>query len=115
MGLRRVQRARLIVVVVALLGASAGSAAAAADAPEFTFVPNHVLVGSFGGYGGQFNQHVYADISGPPADLPGFEAKVLALQPQFVRVFFNTTEWTFADRMRSFVKVVQLARRAGAE
>jgi hypothetical protein len=76
--------------------------------------PSRGLVGSFGGFGGQFNQHVFADISGPPPDLPGLEAKVLALGPGYVRVFFNNSEWTFPDRMASFVRTVQLANRAGA-
>src|SRR5438552_16631654 len=98
MGSQRLQLSCLI-VVIGLAAASAGTRSAA-DAPEFTFVGNHVLVDSFGGYGGQFNQHLYADISGPPADLPGLEAKVLGLQPQFARVFFNTNAWTFPDRMR---------------
>jgi hypothetical protein len=113
MGSQRLHRWCLI-VVVGLAGASAATASAA-DAPEFTFMGNRVLVDGFGGYGGQFNQHLYADISGPPADLPGLEAKVAGLHPQFARVFFNTTEWTFPDRMRSFVRVVRLAQRSGAQ
>jgi hypothetical protein len=83
--------------------------------PEFTLTPSRGLVGSFVGFGGQLNQHVYANISGPPSGLPDLEAKVLALQPQFVRVFFNTTEWQFPDRMLSFVRTVALARRAQAQ
>ena len=91
------------------------SSAKAAGSPEFTFAPDRGLVGSFGGYGGQFNQHVYAKLSGPPPDLPNLETKVLALQPQFVRIFFNTTEWTNPDRMVSFLKTADLAQRAQAE
>ena len=78
-------------------------------------LPDQAIVGNFAGFGGQLNQHVYAKISGPPPDLPGMEAKVLALEPQFVRVFFNTTEWSFPDRMDSFVRTVELAQRTGAQ
>ena len=86
----------------------------AAGAPEFTMVPSRGLVGSFGGFGGQFNQHVFADISGPPPNLSDLEAKMVALRPRYVRVFFNNSEWTFPDRMASFVRTVQLANRAEA-
>ena len=118
----------LAVVVLASAGLASvtagvrpGQAQAAGDqappspsAPEFTMVPSRGLVGSFAGFGGQFNQHVFADISGPPPDLPGLEAKVLALGPRYVRVFFNNSEWTLPDRMASFVRTVQLANRAQA-
>jgi hypothetical protein len=84
-------------------------------APEFTVLPGQAIVGNFAGFGGQLNQHVYADISGPPPNLAAMETKVLSLQPQFVRVFFNTTEWIFPDRMDSFVRTVELAQRTGAQ
>ncbi len=115
------QLQRLTAAAAAALGllAAIGTVAAAAPAPpqstEFTLAQDRVLVGSFGGYGGQFNQHVYAKISGPPPDLQGFEGKLLTLEPQFARVFFNTTEWTFPDRMQSFIRTVQLAQRAQAQ
>lgn len=112
-------RAIVSALAVAVLafggGLDSAHAATAASAPEFTVLPTSVLVGSLAGYGGQLNQHVYADLSGPPPDLPGLEGKVLAFEPQFVRVFFNTTEWTFADRMASFERAVLLARRANAQ
>ena len=79
-------------------------------AAEFTLTPGSILGSNFGGFGGQFNQHVFADISGPPPNLAGLETKVMALRPRYVRVFFNNTEWTFPDRMASFVRTVQLAR-----
>lgn len=78
-------------------------------------LPDQAIDGDFAGFGGQLNQHVYANISGPPPDLPGMETKVLTLQPQFVRIFFNTTEWSFQDRMDSFVRTVELAQRTGAQ
>jgi hypothetical protein len=102
-----------LVAAVALI--SGGQARASAQAPEFTLAPDRGLVGHFDGFGAQFNQHLYANISGPPPDIPGLEAKVLALRPQFARVFFNTNAWTAPDRMASFVRTVQLAQRAQAQ
>ena len=50
---------------------------------------------SLGGYGAQFNQHVYAAItSPPPGSLPDLEAKVKALEPQLVRIFYNVAHET---------------------
>jgi hypothetical protein len=107
---------RLLAAVVASgLMATFGAGvvtAASSQPPDFTLVQDRVLLGSFGGYGGQFNQHVYAKISGPPPDLPGFETKLLGLGPRFARVFFNTNEWLFPDRMQSFIRTVELAQRA---
>ena len=99
-------------VVASILACSAPAGARAGPAPQFTFAPDQVVVGDFGGFGGQMNQHVYADISGPPPGIPTLEAEMLALRPQFVRIFFNTTEWTYPDRMSSFVRTVELAQRA---
>ena len=45
--------------------AAATSHAAGAQTPEFVVTPDRGLVGSFDGYGGQMNQHLYAKISGP--------------------------------------------------
>ena len=82
---------------------------------DFTLAPDRVLVGSFGGFGAQFNQHVFADLSGgSPPNRSRLEDEVLALGPRYVRVFFNNTEWTFPDRMDSFIETVQLANRTGA-
>ena len=122
---RQTRRTGVVLVAAGLAsviaGVTPGQAQAAGDqappsasAPEFTMVPTRGLVGSFGGFGGQFNQHVFADINGPPPDLSGLEAKVMALGPRYVRVFFNNSEWTFPDRMASFVRTVQLANRTGA-
>jgi hypothetical protein len=109
------------VVFVGLVGLSVQVADADArasktgDPAEFTLATDRGVVGSFSGFGGQLNQHVYADISGPPPDLPSLDTKVLALEPQFVRVFFNTSEWTNPDRMASFIRTVELAQRARAQ
>src|SRR5213082_2187338 len=36
------------------------------DVTEFAVDPSEVVVPSIAGYGGQFNQHVYAKLSSPP-------------------------------------------------
>ena len=98
---RTAHRARpaLFVAVLALAmlaGAAAragdGLAQGAADEPDFTFAPTRGI-GPFDGFGVQFNQHVYADISGPPQNLAALEREVMALRAPFVRIFFNTTAW----------------------
>jgi len=99
----------------AVPGRTAAEVTTAQAAPEFTVAPDRGLGDGFEGFGGQFNQHLYAKISGPPPDIPDLEKKLGKLQPQFVRIFFNTTEWTVADRMASFMRTVVLAERVGAE
>ena len=89
------------------------------EVTEHELVRSNVLVASLGGYGAQFNQHVYAPITNPPADtLPDMEAKVKAFEPQLVRVFYNDDfEERQPNRVRnlaSFVDTVQLAHEAGA-
>jgi hypothetical protein len=101
-------------VAISSMGAYAGEARAAGAEPQFTLAPDRGIVTGFAGFGGQLNQNLYADINGPPADPASVETEVLALRPQFVRIFFNTSAWTFADRMASFVRTVQLAQRAGS-
>ena len=87
-------------------------------AAEFALAPSEVLVDGFAGYGAQFNQHVYAGSSrdaGVTDDNVGdMEQKVVALAPQFVRLFFNRSALTDPDRMASFVRTAQLAQRTGA-
>jgi hypothetical protein len=106
---------------VAMLAATVGAAAvdsgraSSSAAPEFTVASDRPLVDNFGGFGAQFNQHLYAAISGPPPNLAELEQLVSEARPQFVRVFFNTTALTDADRMSSFLRTVELARRSEAE
>ena len=107
--------ATLVFAVVWTAAGVGDQAHASGQLPEFTVASDQGIVGSFGGFGAQLNQHLYAKISGPPPNLPNLEAKTIALGPQFVRVFFNTTEWTFPDRMASFVRTVELAQRAQAQ
>jgi hypothetical protein len=118
---RRPTRTRALcvaVVVVAMLAgaatnAGAGRARTGAVPPDLVFSPTRGI-GGFDGFGVQLNQHLYADISGPPPNLAALEREVLALRAPLVRVFFNTTAWTFPDRLASFARTVALAHRSGA-
>ncbi len=124
---RRSEMRRLEVAAAATVGCVVAAVLAVLSAPgpalgqdtptaqaEYTLAPDNVLGSNFVGFGGQFNQHVFAELSGPPPDLPELESKVMALRPRYVRVFFNNTEWTHPDRMASFVRTVQLANRTEA-
>lgn len=105
-----------ILALVLAVGVTPTAATADGSAStEFVLHRDRVVVGDFGGYGGQLNQHVYSKISGPPPALATMEAKVVALRPQLVRIFFNTSEFTNEDRMESFVRTAKLAERADAE
>jgi hypothetical protein len=89
------------------------------EVTEHELVRANVVVPSLGGYGAQFNQHVYAPVTNAPvATLPTLEAKVKALEPQLVRIFYNDDfEERQPNRVRntaSFVDTVQLAQEAGA-
>ena len=86
-------------------------------------VPLQVLVPSLGGYGFQFNGHLYAPITNPaPATLPDLESKVKALEPQLVRIFYNDNWEANADKthpewqqnLESFKDTVALAQESGA-
>ena len=60
------------------------------EVTEHELVRSNVLLDALGGYGAQFNQHVYASITPkPPGSLPDLEAKVIDLEPQLVRIFFQ--------------------------
>jgi hypothetical protein len=84
---------------------------------------SRVVLSSFGGYGAQFNNHLYAPITPtPPNGYGDVEDKVKELEPQLVRIFYNDN-WEenkdgkhpdFAENYASFVKVVELAQQAGA-
>lgn len=84
-----------------------------------------VLMPSLGGYGAQFNNHVYAPITRWPAgvDYADFEEKARALRPHIVRIFYNDSwdgnadgrfpaEWPL--NYASFVQAAELAQEAGA-
>lgn len=86
--------------------------------------PRNVLFPSLVGYGAQFGMHLYAPVTPWPAGVGygNVEAKVKALQPQLVRIFYNdnwdaNANGRFPDwqtNYASFVKVVQLAQESGA-
>jgi hypothetical protein len=77
--------------------------------------PESILVQALGGYGAQFNQHVYAAVTPkPPDSLDDLEAKVKALEPQLVRIFFHEVQERNADQLASFYKTVELAQASGA-
>ena len=115
---RRVGRATLVASVLAVVAGGAavhaGNGLAHSDAqePEFVFAPTQG-VGPFDGFGVQLNQHVYADISGPPSNLPALEREVLAFRaPSFASS--STRPSGFPDRMASFARTVALAHRSGS-
>jgi Glycosyl hydrolase catalytic core len=83
---------------------------------ELEVSPARVLVPSTTGAGAQLNQHVYAAISGVPLGrFAELDRKVMRLEPQFVRIFYNDRQETAArDQLESFILVAELAQRAGA-
>jgi hypothetical protein len=83
---------------------------------ELEVMRSKVLVPSSAGAGAQFNQHVYAAITGAPLErFADLEEKVAVLGPQLVRVFYNDRHESGArDQLESFVLAVELAQRVGA-
>ena len=62
---------------------------------EFQLAPARVIVPNLTGSGVQFNQHVFAKITGAPEEsFPVLLRKVLELAPQFVRLFYNDRQAT---------------------
>ena len=60
------------------------------EVTEHELVRSNVLVQALGGYGAQFNNHVYAPITSVARRRYGdFEDKAKALQPHIVRIFYN--------------------------
>jgi hypothetical protein len=90
---------------------------ATVDVTEFQLAPKSVVVPSLAGYGAQFNQHVYAQVSRAAgvtdANVGDMEQKVKALHPEFSRIFFTPLAFGDPDRMQSFVRTVLLAQTAG--
>ena len=94
------------------------------EVTEHELVRSNVLVQALGGYGAQFNNHVYAPITPWPAGTGygDFEDKAKALQPHIVRIFYNdnwdgnwdNTHPEWPQNYASFVEVVRLAQEAGA-
>ena len=61
------------------------------DVTEHELLRAERALPSLGGYGAQFGMHVYAPITPWPAGVGygDFEAKVKALDPHLVRIFYN--------------------------
>ena len=87
------------------------------EATEFQVAAANMVVPSIAGYGGQFNQHVYAQISRAAgvtdANVGDMEQKMKELHPEFSRIFFTPRAFDDPDRMQSFVRTVLLAQTAG--
>ena len=95
--------------------ATNNSRSSSVDVTEHEVVPAWLVLPSLGGYGAQFNQHVYASVTPKPeGSIPGLEEKVKALEPQLVRVFYHEIQERTADQMASFVETIELAQQAGA-
>jgi hypothetical protein len=96
---------------------SNNTGSATVEVTEFELDQSQVLVPSIVGYGGQFNHRVYAkvsrDVGVTPENVVQMEDKVVALHPQFSRLFINGPDLTDPDRLASFAKTVLLAQRAG--
>src|SRR5262245_33664017 len=99
------------------------SRGATVDVTENELAPSRLVLPSWGGYGAQFNHHLYAPITPTPPDgYADLEEKVKALEPQLVRIFYSDNWEENADgthpewpqNYASFVNVVGLAQAAGA-
>jgi hypothetical protein len=90
---------------------------ATVEVAEFRALWSSVVVPSFGGYGGQFNHHVYSALSRGvgvnDTNVADMEQKMRALHPQFSRIFFTPQAFTDPDKMQSFVRTVQFAQSTG--
>src|SRR5262245_57750809 len=90
---------------------------ATVEVAEFRARWSSVLVPSFGGYGGQFNQHVYSALSRGvgvnDTNVADMEQKMRALHPQFSRIFFTPQAFSDPDKMQSFVRTVLFAQSTG--
>jgi hypothetical protein len=91
------------------------------EVTEHELVRTDVLVSALGGYGAQFNQHVYAPITNlPPERFADLETAVKEFEPQLVRIFYNENYEEVGqprydpENVVSFRKTVALAQEAGA-
>ena len=89
------------------------------DVSEFKARTGAVITPSFAGYGGQFNQHVYAALSRAVGvnddNVADMEQKMRALHPEFSRIFFTPQAFTDPDKMQSFIRTVQFAQSTGTD
>ena len=94
---------------------------ATVEVTEHELVRTDVLVSALGGYGAQFNQHVYAPITNlPPERFADLETAVKEFEPQLARIFYNENFEEVGqprydpENIVSFRKTVALAQEAGA-
>ncbi len=90
---------------------------ATVNVAEFRARWSSVVVPDFGGYGGQFNHHVYSALSRAvgvnDTNVLVMEQKMRALHPQFSRIFFTPQAFADPDKMQSFVRTVLFAQSTG--
>lgn len=91
------------------------------EVTEHELVRTDTVVSALGGYGAQFNQHVYAPITNLPAERAAdLETAVKEFEPQLVRIFYNENFEEVGQprydpgNIVSFRKTVALAQEAGA-
>jgi hypothetical protein len=86
---------------------------------EFKARTAAVVVPEFAGYGGQFNNHVYAALSRAAGvtddNVVDMERKMRALHPEFSRIFFTPQAFTDPDKMQSFIRTAQFAQSTGTD
>jgi len=97
--------------------ATNNSRSAAVEVTEFKAVRSSVVTRGLAGYGSQFNENVYAELSRSVGvtdeNVGDMEAKMRTLQPQFSRIFFTPAAFTSPDMMQSFIRTVLLAQSTG--
>ena len=86
------------------------------DIARFKVDTSKVVTRDFRGHGAQFNQHLYAAITGAPLEaFADLEEKAAALAPGLVRIFYNDRQASeLRDKLTSFVLTVELAERVRA-
>ena len=88
------------------------------DVTEHELARSRLILDNLGGFGAQFNHHVFAKLTvAPPGTIGGLEPKVRDLEPQVVRIFYNDDHENptkFPDRYASFIDVVRMAHELGA-
>ncbi len=93
-----------------------GEVASALEMRSLTVRPDVELAASFAGFGAQYNQNVFADVSKQDgvteANVPTLEGKLRRLRPGYVRIFWDAG--ASADEHASFLRTVGMAQRNGA-
>ncbi len=91
---------------------------------DFRIDASKVVTENFLGFGTQYNNNLFTSLTAvsdgvTESNLPDLEKKVLALNSQYVRIFFDSKCWPDNDKydpeyMPSFVRTVELAQRTGS-